>query len=264
MRRLAVVCALIGAALAAALLVGSPAQAKGGKTVTVLAASSLKEFMDEATPIFEKAHPGVTVRVSLAGSSECRTQVEQGVPADVFLSADTQNMDPLVATRAVDKPVVFAHNKLAIVVSKRAARSIRSYADLAKPGLKLVLAAAQVPVGRYARQMLQKVDQSGKVGRDFSKRVLANVVSDEPNVKSALAKVVLGEADASVVYVTDMTASVLTTTVQLQVPAEANPTATYPIAVIARAPSKALAREFVKFVLSPEGKQLLKKRGFLP
>jgi molybdate transport system substrate-binding protein len=263
-RRLAVTCALFGAVLVSTFLVGAPAQAKGEKVLTILAASSLKEFMDEAGPAFEKAHPGVTVRASLAGSSECRTQIEQGAPADLFLSADTQNMNPLVATHAVEKPVIFAHNKLAIAVSKRASGPIRSYADLAKPGLSLVLAAPQVPVGRYARLMLKNVDQSGKAGRDYSKRVLANVQSEEPNVKSALAKVVLGEADASIVYATDMTAPVLKTTLLVPVPPEFNPTASYPVAVLRRAPNKALAREFAKFVLSPEGKELLKKRGFLP
>jgi molybdate transport system substrate-binding protein len=234
------------------------------KQLTVFAASSLKEFMDDAAPVFERSHPGVKVRTNIAASSELRVQIEQGAPADVFLSADNANMDPLRATKLVQKPVTFTRNSIAIIVAKRSRTPIATPADLAKPGATLVLAAPEVPIGNYSRQVLRKMDASGKYGASFSTRVLANVKSNEPSTKSVAAKVVLGEADAGMVYVTDVTPDVRRAVSVVDIPDKMNVTASYPIAVVSRSRSKALAQEFVAFVLSEQGRELLRKHGFTP
>jgi molybdate transport system substrate-binding protein len=235
-----------------------------GPVLSVFAASSLTEFMEDAKKAFERSHPGVEVQVNLAGSSDLRLQIQQGAPADVFLSADAANMNPLVTTKAARKPAIFAHNTLAIVVAKRAQGSVTCPADLAKPGLRLAVAAPAVPVGRYTRTMLAKTEKSGKCGKDYAKSVLANVRSEEPNVRAVLTKVVLGEVDAGVVYTTDIVPGIQKTVRAITIPAEFNVVASYPIATLTRSKNKKLAQEFQAFVLSPEGKQLLQKRGFLP
>ncbi len=234
------------------------------KQLTVLVASSLKEFMDDAAPAFEKAHPGIKVRTSIAASSELRVQIEQGAPADVFLSADTANMDPLLTARLIQKPVIFTKNTLAIIVSKHSRVAIAAPADLAKPNATLVLAAPEVPIGNYSRQVLRKMDASGKYGKNFASRVVANVKSNEPSTRSVAAKVALGEADAGIVYITDVTPDVRRVANVVAIPDEMNVTATYPAAVVSRSRNRELARDFVAFLRSEQGKDLLRKRGFAP
>jgi molybdate transport system substrate-binding protein len=241
-----------------------PAWSAPSKQLTVFAAASLKEFMDDAAPVFEKAHPGVKVRANIASSSELRIQIQQAAPADVFLSADNKNMDPLVTAKLVQKPQTFAKNTLIIMVARRYRNAIKEPAALAAEGRTLVLAAPEVPVGNYSRQVLAKMDASGKYGKDFDKRVLANVKSNEPSTKAVVAKVLLGEAEAGLVYLTDATPDVRHTVGVVTIPEEMNVTATYPIAVVARSRNRTLAQEFVDFVLSPQGKDLLRKHGFVP
>jgi molybdate transport system substrate-binding protein len=136
--------------------------------------------------------------------------------------------------------------------------------DLAKTGLKLVLAAAAVPVGRYSREALDRMAGADEFGPDFAARVLRNVVSQEDNVKAVVAKVQLGEADAGIVYVSDVTAPVRRVVRQLTIPDPYNPIATYPVAVLARSSHKPAAHAFVGFLLSAEGQQLLERHGLLP
>jgi len=256
---------LVLSVLAATVLgAGAWAAQVRGTVLTVFAAASLNDVVNDAKKAFEQSHPGVEVRVNLASSSELRLQLQQGAPADVFLSADTVNMDPLVATKSVSKPIIFAHNTLAIVVAKRARETVTCPADLAKPGLRVAVAAPATPIGQYTRQMLSKTEKSGKCGKGYAKLVLANVRSEEPTVRAVLAKVLLGEMDAGVVYTTDITPGIQKTVRAITVPAEFNVVAAYPIATLTRSKHKKLAQEFQAFVLSPEGKQLLQKRGFLP
>jgi molybdate transport system substrate-binding protein len=249
---------------AGVLLAGTVAQARGERVLTVFAAASLTDFMKDAEKTFEATHPGVQVRTNVAGSSELRLQIEQGAPVDVFLSADAANMNPLVSARLVSKPVVFTHNVLSIVVAKRAQDKVTCITDLTKPGVRLALAAANVPVGNYTRQMLAKVDKAGKCGKDFARKVQGNMRSEEPNVKAVLTKALLGEVDAGVVYATDIAPELQKQVRVITIPAEYNVVASYPIAVLSRSRNKDLARDFQKFVLSPQGKQLLQRRGFLP
>ncbi len=225
------------------------------QSLTVFAAASLTESYSELATLFEASHPNVDVVLNFAGSNTLRAQIEQGAPADVFASANTKEMDALVASDlvAADAPQVFLHNRLVIIAPAENAANLTSVEDIARPNLKLVFAAEEVPVGRYTRQMLANMSD------EFSAKVLANVVSNESDVKQVLAKIQLGEADAGIVYASDAVAA--PELVVVEIPAEFNVLATYPIAALT---DSVIAEEFVAFVLSPTGQTVLEKWGFTP
>jgi len=260
MRRLIALCILF----LSPLVVFSPAPAAADSTLTVFAAASLTEFLQGAKPVFEKAHPGTTLLLNLAASSRCRIQIEQGAPCDVFLSANTKNMDPLVEADIARDPVIFAHNRLVIITPKSNPGVLQAPTDLTKPGLKLVTCSAEAPIGRYTRICIDKMDASGDYGANFRQRVVANIVSEEPTVKGIVAKVMLGEADGGICYASDVTPAVRPKVNAIDIPDDVNIIADYPIAVIADSRHKDLAREFVRFVLSDESQGLLAHHGFIP
>ncbi len=242
---------------------GAPTAPAGEKKeVIVFAAASLTDAFGDLGLAFQDAHPGVTVIFNFAGSQALRTQIEQGAVADVFASADPSQLEGLVyAGRGeAEGGIEFARNRLVVVLPADNPASIRSLADLARPGVKLVLAAPEVPAGKYARQALAKLDS--ELGPIYLESVLANVVSNEENVKQVVAKVSLGEADAGIVYATDARAEPSLLTVPIEDPF--NVIASYPVAVLAEAPEPDLAQQFVDFVLSPRGQAVLASYGFLP
>ena len=224
--------------------------------LTVFAAASLTESFNEIAAVFEAFHPGVDVSFNFAGSNTLRAQIEQGARADVFASANTKEMNALISDDLADTPQIFLSNRLVIITPADNPANVSTVNDLSRPGLKLVMAAEEVPVGRYSRQMLDNVNM------DFKEQVLANVVSNENSVKQVVAKVQLGEADAGIVYASDaVTASELPV---IEIPPEWNVLAEYPIAALKDAPQPELAAEFVAFVLSLEGQAILRKWGFSP
>jgi len=225
-------------------------------TLTIFAASSLTEAFTEIGRAFEAQHPDTKVVFNFAGSQTLRTQIEQGASADVFASASQKEMDTLIANGLADQGDIFATNALIVIVPANNPGNVQTLQDLAKPGLKIVLAAEGVPVGKYARQSLELMNAS--FGADFSAKVLANVVSNEDNVKQVVAKVELGEADAGIVYVTDAQGDVK----QIEIPKEINVIAQYPIAALNGAKELELARDFVAFVSSAEGQAILAQAGF--
>jgi molybdate transport system substrate-binding protein len=249
----------LAACLTAILLLAAcgPA-ATGPRTLTVFAAASLLDAFNEIGKSFEAANPGVTVVFNFDGSQSLRTQLEQGAVADVFASANQKEMDALTAQSLISNPQVFAANQLVVILPPGNAANIQTLADLARPGLLLVLAAEEVPVGQYSREALGKLE--AEFGPGFKDEVLANVVSEENNVKQVVAKVQLGEADAGIVYNSDAVAAPGLGT--LAIPAEHNITASYPIATPANAPNRDLAEAFVAYVLSSDGQATLKKWGF--
>jgi molybdate transport system substrate-binding protein len=260
MRSLAALCSSL--VLAATVACTGVAQAK---TLTVFAAASLTEYLREGVkPAFEKANPGVSLRISLASSGECRLQIEQGAPADVFMSADTSNMDRLASAKLVARPVTFARNTLAAIVPTANPGHVNGLRDLAKPRLRLVLPDPSAPIGHYAYQVLANMDRSGKYGKDYLAGVERNVLSHEPNVKSAVAKVLLGEADATMCYISDATPEVRAHVKVLTIPDEVNVIAEYPMAVVTKSRQKALAQTFIRFVTSDQGQALLAEYGFMP
>ena len=232
------------------------------RTLTVFAAASLTDAFTEIEKNFEAAHPGVTVTFSFAGSQALRTQIEQGAPADVFASASGKEMTTLVVGKFVADGTSqnFLTNKLVVILPANNPAGLEKLEDLAKPGIKLVLAAEAVPVGNYSHQALDLMN--GTLGTDFKDKVLANVVSNEDNVKQVVAKVQLGEADAGIVYTSDAIAAPDLKTIEI--PAELNVIAKYPIAPLTQSANADLAKEFVDYVLSPEGQMVLQKWGFAP
>ena len=248
---------MIPAFLAAA---ASPAAVQ---TVTVFAAASLREAFEAAARAFT-AETGFAVRFDFAGSDALATQIEEGAPADVFASANAAQMERLrKAGLVAGEPHTFARNRLVLIVPSTNPGRIESPADLQKSGLRLVLAAPAVPVGAYARTMFEKLSSAAGYGPDYAKRVVANVVSNELDVKAVVTKIATGEGDAGIVYATDVTPAVAPRVRVIAVPSFAAPVAGYPIAAMRTAPSPSGARAFVDFVLSPEGQRFLSERGFL-
>ena len=234
-------------------------------TLRVFAAASLTDAFGEIATAFSAAHPGVDVTYNFGGSPTLRTQLEQGARADVLAVADQATMQAALDKQLViDRGTTFANNRLVIIVPASNPAKITTPADLARPGVKLVLALAGVPAGTYARQSLAKMELDPAFGAGFEDHVLANVVSEEPNVKAVVTKVQLGEADAGIVYVTDVTPGVVADVGTITLPDAYNVTAAYPIAVTRDAARPDIADAFIRFVLSTEGQAILRKYAFLP
>ena len=226
------------------------------------AAASLTDAFTEIGRAFEAEHSGVRVVFNFGGSQNLRTQIEQGAPADVFASANTKEMDTLVMKKLVDAdaPKIFLTNQLVVILPKDNPANIVSLEDLSRSGLKLVLAAEEVPAGRYARQVLDNLNSM--FGADYKDKVLANIVSNEDNIRQAVTKVQLGEADASIVYVSDAVAA--PELQRIEIPVDVNVIAEYPIAPVVGSVNTDMANDFIAYVLSPEGQTTLAKWGFTP
>jgi len=241
-RKLTVLLALAGLVVSLLTAAGAAASVSG---ITVYAAASL-------TDVFPQIDAGP--KYSFGASSTLAAQITQGAPADVFASANTTIPDQLFAKGLVQKPVIFTRNRLVLVVPTSNPAGIKSLYDLKKPGTKLVIAAAAVPVGSYTLQVLKQMG--------LATPVLANVVSRESDVRSVLSKVALGEADAGFVYSTD--AKTVPDKVKvLKVPAWAQPKVTYAMAIVSSSSNKAAAQRYITEVLSKAGQAKLLAAGFL-
>jgi molybdate transport system substrate-binding protein len=245
------------------LLAVCSASASSQQSVTVFAAASLTEAFSAIGKAFEERHPGTSVRFNFAGSQVLATQIEQGARADIFASADQRWMKYAEARKLLaGAPRIFARNRLVVVIPKSNPGRIDRLQDLTLPGLKLVLAGRQVPAGAYGREVLARLSGGSGFPADFDQRVLANLVSEEENVRAVLAKVQLREADAGIVYQTDVTASLRPQVRLLEIPDPYNPIAEYPLAPVAGGGAP-LAAEFISLVLSAEGQAILAAQGFL-
>ena len=234
-------------------------------SLTVFAAASLTDAFKSLDPAFRRENPGTSLTFNFAGSQQLAAQLEQGARADIFASADERWMRYAGEQSLIDgEPVIFARNWLVVIYPRSNPARIRRLADLARPGVKLVLAAEGVPAGNYSRDMLRNLSRADGYTSDYASRVLANVVSNEETVKGVVAKVQLGEADAGVVYRSDVTPDISRFVSVLAIPPARNIMASYPIAVVRGSPAKDLARRFIDFVRSPEGQKLLREHGFQP
>lgn len=234
----------VAAVVAAAAFLAGGAGARGdgegaGGRLTVLAAASLTE-------VFPKIDP--RPRYTFAASNTLLQQIRRGAPADVFASASPKEAQAAYAEGLCEKPVTFASNTLVVIVPKANPAGVRSVYDLRRSGLKLVIAAAGVPAGDYTRTALRNLG--------ISKAALANVVSNEPDVKSVSGKVALGEADAGIVYRTDVFPIRKAVSV-IPIPAWAQPPVRYQMCVVTRSRKRAAARVFVQRVLGPIGRRVL-------
>ena len=231
--------------------------------ITVFAAASLTDAFNDTGAEFKKANPGVEITFQFAGSPALRTQLEQGARADVYASADLPQMNIALQNGVVQNAgKVFVSNSLVIITPKDNPGKISAPVDLKKRGLKLVLAALEVPVGSYARQSLGLMDKDPAFGAGFSDAVLKNLVSNESNVRQVVAKVELGEVDAGIVYGTDVTQSLAPKLAVIQIPAQFNVIAEYPIALTRSSANPRAAQAFIDLVLSRPGQDILKKYGF--
>jgi molybdate transport system substrate-binding protein len=248
----------IAVLLAAPVAAGAADQGK----ITVFAAASLREAFEAAAPAFTQK-TGIAVTFNFAGSDTLAAQILQGAPADVFASANENQMKKLADAGALaGAPATFARNRLVGIVPDANPGNVSAIADFARPGVKVVLAAATVPVGSYARAAFARMNGHDGLPADFADRVEKNVVSNELDVKAVATKIALGEGDAGVVYSTDLTASVAAKVKSIAFPPGAAPEATYPIAAVKSAPNAAGAHAFVAFVLH-DGQTFLKARGFI-
>lgn len=256
--------ALMAAILLLALPACSSARAADGAPtghLQVFAAASLTNVLPRIAQAFTRTHPGTSFSFDFAGTDTLTAQIEQGAPADVFIGASVSYGTELFGKGLVDRPVPLCTNSLILIVPAADPAHISSLRDLARPGIKLVIGDATVPVGVYTRTVLANLDTA--YGRDYSSRVLANVVSDETDVTSVLAKVQLGEADAGFVYVTDAM-SAGTGVRRIQLPAAAQATATYPVAAVKASGDPSEAEAFVRFLLGADAQSMLRTAGFAP
>ena len=217
--------------------------------ITVLAAASLTDSFTKLGQQFEAAHPGVTVTFSFAGSSALATQITSGAPADVFASASTKNMDTVVAAGAASDPQVFAKNVMEIAVPPTNPGKVTGVDSLAGTDVTTALCQPQVPCGATAEKVFANAD------------VTVQPVTLEPDVKSVLSKVQLGEVDAGLVYVTDVLAAG-DKVKGVPIPADVNASTSYPIAALTQSANAAASAAFVDYVLSPASAAALAAAGF--
>lgn len=240
------------AALAALCLL-APVAACGGAdeaetTLTVLAAASLTDAFGDIRTAYKEQQPDVTLRFSFAGSQELAAQVRQGVPADVLATADEKTMKSL--DRYVTKPHAFATNRLAIVVRKGNPKRIKALGDLARDDVSVVLAGPTVPAGRYARQALERA------------HVTVHPKSEPTDVRQVLTPVRLGEADAGIVYLTDVTDAGGEEVQAVPIPTAQNVVATYPVATLEDGGHTREATAFSDWLRSADARRILGEHGF--
>ena len=234
--------------------------------LNVFAAASLTEPFGELGKMFEADHPGAKVVYNFAGSQQLAQQINQGAPADVFASANKAQMNAVIQAGGIVSGTqqTFAKNRLVVIIPKDNPAGLKELKDLANPGLKLILAAKEVPVGGYSLDFLDKATADPAFGAAFKDEVLKNVVSYEDNVKSVLTKVALGEADAGIVYSSDISGQDAGKVGRLDIPDALNVIASYPIAPVKESKNPDLAQAFIDLVLSQKGQEILAKYHFIP
>lgn len=227
--------------------------------ITVFAASSLTESMEEVTKLFEKQNPEVKVKLNMESTSRLRLQIEQGVKADIFLSANKKHYDALKEQGFILKGQAFIENSMVVILPKDNPAHIEKVENLQNK-CKLVLAQKEVPAGEYARVIIHSL--SGTLGAEFEQKVLSNIVSEENNVKQVVNKVVMGEADAAFVYASDVTTSVKQKVKVLSIAPEHNVKAEYFTSKLKMENENEYVEKFYELLLSSEGQDIFEKYGF--
>ncbi|HQA66723.1 MAG TPA: molybdate ABC transporter substrate-binding protein [Aggregatilineales bacterium] len=243
---------------------GQPGE-ESGSEVIVFAASSLTNAFDALAAEFEAQNPDVQVVLNYASSLQLATQLAEGAQADVFASANEQQMASAVSAGRIELPTAtFATNRLTIIVPEGNPGNVTSVAALAQEGVRFVTAVPGVPIRDYTNQMLEQMAADPTFGPVFVDAVYGNLASEESSVRQVVAKIELGEADAAVVYVSDVAASPPDAIDQIEIPEEYNVIASYPVGLTTDAPNRDLGAAFIEFVLSEQGQAILAEWGFEP
>lgn len=238
---------------------GCSSRSNADEELTIFAAAQLQEAFIELQTVFEKKED-IKVSLNFAGSQALRTQIEQGAPADLFASANLEHISDLKDKGIIEESFVFSQNKLALIAPKSNPANIENLSDLAQKQHRLVIGNEHAPIGIYTRQLLEKANE--KYGESFADRVIEHVVSLETDTKKVLGKVVLGEADAGFVYVTDITEQHADKLLEIEIIDELNVITKNSIAIINN-DNDELARKWIDFLLSDEGQQIMAKHKFM-
>lgn len=235
-------------------------------TLTVFTAASLTGAFTDIGRAYEAVNENVRVEFAFDGSQALRTQIEQGANVDIFVSASTKHMQALQDGGFMVNSTVtpFLENNLALIVPVDNPAGVTGLADLNKSGVKLVIGTKDVPFGDYTRQMFEKLAADSAYGPAYRDAVMANVISEETAVSSVVPKLALGEADAAIVYKSDVSKDDLEKVMRIEIPAVYNVKATYPLGILAESPNKAEAEAFIAFVRGPDGSAILTEYGFDP
>ncbi|MDX2162260.1 MAG: molybdate ABC transporter substrate-binding protein [bacterium] len=259
---------IIACRLCCLVMAGAPlTQAQEPPELIVFAAASLTDAFQEIAEAFSATPAGEGLRIAFnfAGSSDLAAQLSEGAPADVFASANARQMAAAAeAGRIAGEPVIFAQNRLVIIVPADNPGGITTLRDLANAGRQIIIAGEGVPVRDYTETMLERMAADTAYGAAFVEGFRANVVSEEENVRQVAAKIALGEGDAGVVYVSDITQEITDQVMRIDVPDAFNTIAQYPIAVTTEGAQPEAAAAFMAFVLSPEGQAILERYNFIP
>lgn len=240
--------------------------APGQTTLTVFTAASLTGAFTDIGKAYEAENANVKVDLVFDGSQALRTQIEQGANPDIFVSASTKHMKALQGAGFMDNGTVtpFLGNSLALIVPVDNPANISGLADLNRSGVKLVIGTKDVPFGDYTRQMLARIAADPAYGTVYQETVMANVISEETAVSSVVPKLALGEADAAIVYKSDVSKDDQERVTRIEIPSEYNVMATYPLGILAESTNKAQAESFIAFVRGPDGSAILTDYGFDP
>lgn len=241
------------------------------RELTLFAASSLTDVMDAMGAAFSEAFPEVRVVTNYASSSRLAIQLTEGAPAELFASANPRQMERVVESGRIDpeEVITFAHNTLVAIAPAAGDEGgaaapdpagLSEFADIAEPGLSLVLASPAVPVREYTDEMIDAA--AAELGGEFRERFYGNLLSEESNVRQVAARIALGEADLGVVYATDVTQDIREAVRIIEIPSAYGVSASYLIAPVENGAEPAAARRFIAFVLAPRGREILEEHNF--
>ncbi len=229
--------------------------------LSIFAASSLTEALREVTQSYQARYPADNIVLHFAGSQSLATQIEQGAPADLFISANTSAMERLQKNGLVEKPRLLLHNRLVLAAQPELKDRLSSIRDLSQNNLLLVIGNQQVPIGRYTRQLFTNLSADPAYGAELINSIDQNIVSEENKVKAIVAKLLLGEVDAGIVYQSDLRSITAQRLLTIPLPAQHNPLASYPVAMTVE--RQADCDKVLAFLFSPEAQQHFTRHGFL-
>lgn len=242
------------------LLIILPPRAQATE-LSVFAASSMTEVLQEVAQTYQAKYPADNVGLHFAGSQALATQIEHGAPADLFIAANTSVMERLTTKGLVTNPQPLVHNRLVLAAQPEFSAQLASIKDLSRHGLLLAIGNRQVPIGKYTRQLFSSLSSDPEYGAELIKKIENNIVSEENKVKAIVAKLILGEIDAGILYQSDLSAEAARKLIAIPLPEQHNPLAIYPVAITTN--KKADCNKFLAFLFSPEAQQIFYRHGFL-